>query len=109
MPFASLPQINEELDRQEKTGVLWKINYNQWSTPTVYVKKKSKEIRVCADFLTELNATLKDYHYSLPSTEKIFVKLNGGNVFEKSTSVTRILKYQWRDESRPGHFSDLDQ
>ena len=35
-------------------------------------------IRVCADFLTGLNATLKDYHYPLPSLEEIFAKLNGG-------------------------------
>ena len=39
-------------------------------------KKKSKEIRVCVDFSTGLNAALKDYHYSLPSPEEVFNKLN---------------------------------
>ena len=53
MPFASLEQINEELDRQVKTGVLSKLEYSEWAAPTVYVKKKSKEIRICADFSTE--------------------------------------------------------
>ena len=46
-------------------------------------KKKSKEIRVCADFSTGLNAALKDYHYPLPSPEEFFNKLNGGKVFSK--------------------------
>ena len=46
-------------------------------------KKKSKEIRVCADFATGLNAALKEYHYPLPSPEEVFNKLNGGKVFSK--------------------------
>ena len=46
-------------------------------------KKKSKEIRVCADFSMGLNAALKDYHYPLPSPEEVFDKLNRGKVFSK--------------------------
>ena len=30
-----------------------------------------------------MNAALKDYHYSLPSPEGVFNKLNGGKVFSK--------------------------
>ena len=83
MNFASLPRINEELNRVERTGVLSKIENSQWALPTVFGKKKSKEIRVCADFSTGLNAALKDYHYPLPSPEEIFAKLNGGKFFSK--------------------------
>ena len=46
-------------------------------------KKKSKEIRVCADFSTGLKAALKDHHYPLPNPEEVFNKLNGGKVFSK--------------------------
>ena len=77
VPFASLPLVNEELDRLERTGVLSKIEYSQWVSATVYVKKKSKEIWVCADFSTRLNAALKVYHYPLRNPEEIFMKLNG--------------------------------
>ena len=77
VPFTSLPQINEELDRLERTGVLLKIEFSQWASPTVYVKKKSKEIRVCIDFSKGFNAALKHYHYPLPSQEEIFAKQNG--------------------------------
>ena len=45
--------------------------------------RKSKEIRVCADFSTGLNAALKDYHYLLSIPEEVFNKLNGGKVFSK--------------------------
>ena len=81
--FASLEQINEERDRFVKTRVLSKLEYSKWAAPTFYVKKKSKEILVCADFSTGLNAALKDCHYPLPSSEVIFAKLNDGEFFMK--------------------------
>ena len=61
-PFTSLEQINEKLDRLVKTGVLSKLEYSEWVILMVYVKKKSKEIHVCADFSTGLNAALKECH-----------------------------------------------
>ena len=64
-------------------GILLKVEFSEWAAPTVYIRKKSKEIRVCADFSTGLNAALKDYHYSLPSLEEVFNELNGGKVFSK--------------------------
>ena len=64
-------------------GILSKVEFSEWAAPTVYIRKKCKEIRVCADFSTGLNAALKDYHYPLPSPEEVFNKLNGGKVFSK--------------------------
>ena len=48
--FAALEQINEELDRLEKAGILSKTDFSEWAAPTVYVRKKSNQIRFCADF-----------------------------------------------------------
>ena len=65
------------------TSILSKVEFSQWAAPTLYVKKKSKEIRVCTDFSTGLNAVLRDYHYPLPSPEEVFTELNGGKIFSK--------------------------
>ena len=51
VPFALSEQINEELDRLVKIGVLSKLEYSEWAAPMVNVKMKS-EIHVCADFST---------------------------------------------------------
>ena len=59
------------------------MEFSQWAAPTVYVKKESKEIRLCADSSTGLNAVLRDYHYPLPSPEEVFTKLKGGKIFSK--------------------------
>ena len=83
MPLASLEKINKEFEWLVKNGILSKVEFSQWAVPTVYVKKKSEEIRVCADFSTGLNAVLRQYHYPLPSPEEVFTKLNGGKIFSK--------------------------
>ena len=83
VPFAATEEINKELDRSVDMSISSKVEFIEWAAPTVYIRKKSREIRVCADFSTELNAALKDYHYPLPSPEEVFNKLNGGKVFSK--------------------------
>ena len=73
VPFAATEEINKELDRLVNRGILSKVEFSEWVAPTVYIRKKSKEIRVCADFSTGLNAALKDYHYPLPSPEEVLI------------------------------------
>ena len=83
VPFSSLETIDEELQRLEENRVIKKVDYSEWASPTVYVKKKNNKIRVCADFSTGLNECLRDHTYPLPTLEEIFSKLNGGKVFSK--------------------------
>ena len=99
VPLASLKQINEELDRWVKTGELAKLQYSDWVAPTVYVIKKSKEICICADFSTELNAALKVFNYPLPCPEDIFVKLKGGKIFSKINPSDTYLQIPVEEES----------
>ena len=82
VPFSAVDSINEELEKMEIIGVISKIDYSDWASPTVYIKENRK-IRVCADFSTGLNNCLKDRAYPLQSPEDIFTKLNGGRVFSK--------------------------
>ena len=44
VPFVTLESVNEELKRLEKLGVILKINFSDWASPTVFVKKKIKRI-----------------------------------------------------------------
>lgn len=99
VPFASRKKIEEELERLVNTGILTPINYSEWAAPTVYIRKKSKEIRVCADFSTGLNASLKDHHYPLPNPEEVFAKLNGGKIFSKIDLSEAYLQIPVEDDS----------
>ena len=62
VPFAALEQINKEL---EQAGILSKTDLGEWAATTVHVKKKSIQIRICADFSTGLNDALQDHHYPI--------------------------------------------
>ncbi len=66
VPFAATEEINKELDRLVNMGISSKLEFSEWAAPTVYIRKKSKEIRVYADLSTVLNAARKGYHYPLP-------------------------------------------
>ena len=39
VPIAALEQIDEELDKLEKAGILSKTDFSEWDAPTVYVSK----------------------------------------------------------------------
>ena len=90
--FATLEEINKELDRLEQVGILSKTEFSKWAASTVHVKKKSKQIRICADFSTGLNDALQDNHYPLPSPEEIFNKLNFKNMQYLGWPLNELLK-----------------
>ena len=45
VPFATTEEIDKELDRLVNIGILSKVEFSEWAAPTVYVRKKCKEIR----------------------------------------------------------------
>lgn len=65
VPFSSLDTINKELDCLENIGVISKVDYNDWVSPNVYMKKN--KIRVCVDFHKELNEKKLSYVNGLSS------------------------------------------
>lgn len=99
IPFAALEKVDQELERLTKIGVISKTEYTDWSAPAVYVKKKSGDIRVCADFSTGLNDAIEEFHYPLPSPEEVFAKLNGGKIFSKIDLSDAYLQVPMDNES----------
>ena len=83
VPLAALESINKELERLENLGVSSPVDYSEWSTPTVNVKKKNSKIRVCATYSTGLDDSLKTLNYPLSCPENILANLNGGKFFGK--------------------------
>ena len=79
--FVLLKQINDELNRLGKMGVLSKVDDSDWASPTVYIKKKSKDICVCAYFFIGLNDAFRSYHYPLLGPKEVFVPLSWGRTF----------------------------
>lgn len=94
VPFVSLDPINKELDRIKKIDLISKIDYSEWASPTVYVKKMNNKIRIYADFSTGLKESLMQHNYTLKSPDEIFAKLNGRNFFSKRR-LSKSPSEQW--------------
>ena len=76
-----------------------KTDFSEWDAPTVHVRKKNNQIRVCTDFSTGLNQALKDHHYPRPSPEEIFNKLNCSKIFSKIDSSDSYLQIEVEENS----------
>lgn len=81
VPFALRDQVEAEIDRLEKSGILEKVAYSQWGTPVVPVMKQNGKIRLCADYRATLNKNIESDNYPIPRIEEIFSKLSGGKYF----------------------------
>uniref|UniRef100_A0A0X3PFY7 Retrovirus-related Pol polyprotein from transposon 297 n=1 Tax=Schistocephalus solidus TaxID=70667 RepID=A0A0X3PFY7_SCHSO len=64
-------------------GIICPTKYSAWTAPIVAVKKPNERIRLCVDYSTGFNDALEDYHYPLPTSERIFAMLNGVQVFKR--------------------------
>ncbi|PIO60823.1 integrase core domain protein [Teladorsagia circumcincta] len=100
VPFASQPAVNAEIDRLLQEGVLTAVDHSNWAAPIVVVKKSNGSIRLCADFSTGLNDSLSLHQHPLPTTEEVFTKLNGGQLFSQIDLADAYLQIEVEEDSK---------
>ena len=83
VPHAAFEQLNNEISRLQKEGIISPVDHSQWAAPIVAVRKANGSIRLCADFSTGLNDSLMLHRHPLPTMDDVFTKLNGGTVFSQ--------------------------
>ena len=83
VPHAALEQLDSEINRLLKEGIISPVDHSQWAAPIVAVRKANGSIRLCADFSTGLNDSLMLHRHPLPTMNDVFTKLNGGTVFSQ--------------------------
>ena len=98
--IAMKARIEEELNRQEKLGILEKIDTAEWAAPVVPVIKPSGAIRLCGDYKVSINPHLEVNKYPLSHPEEIFTALNGGEKFTKLDLSEAYLQIALEEQSR---------
>lgn len=83
VPFPLKHQVEDELRRLVKEGVLSPVRFSKWATPLRIVKKDDGSLRICGDYRSTVNAAIDTDTYPLPTSTEAFVKLSGGRVFTK--------------------------
>ncbi len=62
--------VNEEIEKLLKAGAIREVNYPNWLSYTVVVKKKNGKWRVCVDF-TDLNKACVKEPFPLPRIDML--------------------------------------
>lgn len=101
VPFSVKPQVERELIRLEKEGIISKVDTSEWASPIVPVMKSNGTIRICGDFKTTVNPMLNVDQYPLPRTDEIFATLAGGQKYTKLDLRNAYLHMEVDDESKP--------
>ena len=65
-----LPSIENEVNQLYKAGIIVPIQFSDWISNLVLVRKKTGEIRLCIDFRNLNKVSLKD-NYPLPKMDHI--------------------------------------
>ena len=61
--------MEQDLERLENLGVLEKVHFSEWASPTVAVPKSDNSVRICGDYNSTVNANLDCEQYPLPKAE----------------------------------------
>ena len=83
VPYALRSKVDNELDRWEREGVIHKIEFAEWASPIVFVKKKNGDVRLCADFKVSISKYIDPQQHPIPSPTDLLSTLSGGQLFTK--------------------------
>nr|XP_029708272.1 uncharacterized protein K02A2.6-like [Aedes albopictus] len=100
IPFNMKKVVEDELDKLVAQGVLSKVNQSEWVTPIVPVKKSENRVRICGDYKQTVNPLLMVDRHPLPTVDKLFSSLAGGDKFSKIDLVQAYLQLEVAPEDR---------
>ena len=81
MGSEELVELKKQLDEQLRKGFI-RPSASPWGSPVLFVSKKDRTIRLCVDYRSLNEVTIKN-KYPLPKIEDLFDQLNGAKVFSK--------------------------
>ncbi|CAB3251417.1 unnamed protein product [Arctia plantaginis] len=83
LPYALRGPVDVELDAMLRAGIIEPVEYSEWATALVPIRKADGGLRICADYKVTLNPVLLVDRYPLPKINDLLVSLNGATHFSK--------------------------
>ena len=100
VPYALREEVEVELDRMEREGIVEKVTQSRWASPIVTVRKSDGGIRICGDYKRTLNMACQADQYPLPRVEDMFAELAGYKRFTKVDLSRAYLLLTLSDEAK---------
>ncbi len=99
MGSEELAELKKQLDEQLRKGFI-RPSASPWGSPVLFVSKKDGTIRLCVDYRSLNEVTIKN-KYPLPKIEDLFDQLNGARVFSKIDLRSGYYQLKIRPEDIP--------
>ena len=99
VPYALRPNVELELGKLEKAGVITPVTSSDWATGVVVVPKKNGAIRLCGNYKTTVNPQLKTVSPPNINIDDILADLAGGVKFSKLDLANAYNKMEFSHES----------
>ena len=100
IPYALKEKVEQELQRLQGEGIIYKMSQSGWAAPVESVPEKDGTFRVCGDYKMTINQCADVDQYPLPNAEDLFTVLSGGKIFGKIDLSHAYQQVELNDNSQ---------
>ena len=100
VPYALRDQVEQELERLQRDGVIEPVRFSEWAAPVVPVVKTDGSLRLCGDYKLTVNSAATVDSYPLPRIDDVLASMTGAKVFSKLDLSHAYLQLQLEEESK---------
>lgn len=100
IPFTERELVDAELGRLENLGVIEPVQFSEWASQIVPVRKANGNIRLCGNYKTTVNKVSHLDHHPLSRVGDMFAALAGGAVFSKLDMSEAYAQDELDEDSR---------
>ena len=100
VPLALTKEVEDEIDRLEKNGIIKSVSTSEWASPVAIVPKPDGTIRLCGDYKSTVNPVIENEVYPQPTPDEMFAKMQGGKKFSKIDLTQAYAQVELEEESK---------
>jgi hypothetical protein len=99
MAAPELAELKKQLRELQQSGFI-RPSSSPWGAPVLFVEKKDKSLRMCVDYRSLNEVTIKN-KYPLPKIDDLFDQLNGAKYFSKEDLRSGYHQLKIRESDIP--------
>jgi hypothetical protein len=81
VPHSLRARVESEIDNNENSGLTKRVEYCEWASPMVTVRKPNGDIRCCLDGSKTINPHIETNHYPIPIIDDLLANKSDANFF----------------------------
>ena len=100
VPYSLKTNVELELERLEREGIISPAEFSEWAAPIVPVAKPNGKVRICGHHKLTVKQVSKLENYPIPKTGHLLAAVGGGEKLTKLTCPKLISRRPWTRNRR---------